>query len=55
MAPDITNNVDYWLRRAEEARAIAVQMTEAHTKSIMLGIAQDYERLAEWAMHRAKA
>src|SRR5215469_5735492 len=35
---------DYWRNRAEEARAIAVQMVDAHTKATMLAIAQDYEK-----------
>ncbi len=43
----------YWRERADEARAVAVQMKDAHTKAVMLGIAQDYERLAERAEHRA--
>jgi hypothetical protein len=37
----------------EEARAVAVQMTDPRTKSIMLGIAQDYEKLAQRAEQRA--
>ena len=40
---------EHWRNRAEEARAIAVQMTDPHTKATMLAIAQDYERLAKWA------
>jgi hypothetical protein len=39
--------------RAEEARAIAVQMTDPHTKAVMLAIAQDYEKLAVRAEQRA--
>jgi hypothetical protein len=41
-----TGDPEYWRKRAEEARAVAVQMLDAHTKSVMLGIAQDYEKLA---------
>jgi hypothetical protein len=44
---------EYWRQRAEEARAVAVQMMDAHTKAVMLGIAQDYEKLAERAEKRA--
>ena len=47
------NDPEYWRKRAEEARAIAVQMTDSHTKAVMLGIAQDYEKLAVRAEHRA--
>ena len=47
------NDPEYWRRRAEEARAVAVQMTDPHTKAIMLSIAQDYEKLAARAQQRA--
>jgi hypothetical protein len=30
MALDATNDPEHWRRRAEEARAIAVQMTDMH-------------------------
>jgi hypothetical protein len=45
---------EYWRERAEEARAIAVQMLDAHTKAIMIGIAQVYEKLAQSAEQRAE-
>jgi hypothetical protein len=32
---------EYWRKRAEEARAVAVPMMDAHAKAIMLSIAQD--------------
>jgi hypothetical protein len=46
------SDTKHWRNRAEEARAIAVQMTDPHTKAIMLTIAQDYEKLAERAEQR---
>jgi hypothetical protein len=45
---------EHWRIRAEEARAIAVQMTDVHTKALMLQIAQDYEKLAKRAEEQAK-
>jgi hypothetical protein len=41
------NNPEYWQKLAEEARAVAVQMLDARTKAIMLGIAQVYEKLSQ--------
>jgi hypothetical protein len=53
MTLNTTDDPEYWRKRAEEARAIAVQMSDAHNKAIMLGIAQDYEKLAQRAEQRA--
>jgi hypothetical protein len=53
--PNSQNDPKHWRNRAEEARAIAVEMRDAHTKATMLTIAQDYEKLAERAEQRAKA
>jgi hypothetical protein len=38
-----------WRMRAEQARAHADELKEAEPKTIMLRIAADYEKLAEWA------
>jgi hypothetical protein len=43
------DDAEYWRKRAEEARTIAERMTNAHTKSLMLGVAESYEKIAEWA------
>jgi DNA-binding ferritin-like protein len=53
MVSNVTHDPDYWRKRAEEARTLAEQMAEAHTKSLMLGIAASYEKIAKWAeQHR---
>jgi len=49
MAPNTRSDPRYWRNRAEEARAIAAQMMDAHTGATMLTIAQDNEKLAKWA------
>ena len=38
-----------WRMRAVEIRALADDMNETEPKAIMLRIANDYDRLAEWA------
>jgi hypothetical protein len=42
----------HWLGRAEVARAIAEDMRDAESRRIMLGIADDYEKLAKRAQER---
>ena len=38
-----------WRMRAAETLALADEMKEAEPKAIMVRIAADYEKLAEWA------
>ena len=38
-----------WRMRAAEARAIADEMKEPEPKAMILRLADDYDRLAEWA------
>ena len=38
-----------WRMRAAETLALADEFTEAEPKAIMLRIAADYEKLADWA------
>ena len=45
----------YWRSRAEEAHVLAELLEDAQSKQIMLGIAGDYERMAELAEQRVKS
>jgi hypothetical protein len=49
------NDAHYWRGRAEEARAIARNMSSAMNVEIMEGIANDFERLAQHAEARTEA
>ena len=47
------NDPEYYRRRAEEFRVLAEQMRDETSKKIMLGIANDYEKLKSGeALHR---
>ena len=52
MASNITDDPEYLQKRAEEARILADQMMDIHTKSLMLGIAASYEKIAKWTEER---
>ena len=43
------DDAEYWLKRAEEARMLAEQMKDTNTKSLMLGVAESYEKISKWA------
>jgi hypothetical protein len=51
--PSYVNDPTHWRQRAQEARAIADQITDLPAKAAMLRIAEDYERLAKRAEKRA--
>jgi len=54
--PDYSfNDPKHWRERAEEARARAEQMTDRDARQMMLGIAEDYEKLAKRAEERLKS
>lgn len=48
----LLDDPEHWYRRAEEARVVAEQLDDPVAKAMMLGIAEDYERLAESARRR---
>jgi len=45
--PPQVDDPSYWRARADEARAIAETLSHGPTKRIMLGVASDYEKIAE--------
>jgi hypothetical protein len=54
MPSHIFDDPKHWRQRAEQARALAEQMSDPASREMMLGIAKDYERLAERAEQRAQ-
>jgi hypothetical protein len=52
MPTNISDDPEYWHKRAEEARSIGEQMRDTHMKAVMLGIAQSYEKIAKWVEER---
>ena len=51
----LLDNAKYWRSRAEEARVVAESLGDMQSKHIMLGIAGDYERMAELAEQSVKS
>jgi hypothetical protein len=48
----IVYDAEHWRDRAEEARLIAEQKTDSHSRTTMLDIAAGYEMMAEFAAAR---
>jgi hypothetical protein len=46
---NLIHDAKHWRDRAEEARAVSEQMTDAETQRMMRGVADCYERLAKSA------
>jgi hypothetical protein len=51
---NVPKDPEFWQKRAEEAWSLAEQMTDAHTKAVMVGIAQGYEKIIAWAEDRTR-
>jgi hypothetical protein len=51
---NVPKDPEYWQKRAEEAWSLAEEMTDAHTKAVMVGIAQGYEKIIAWAEDRTR-
>ena len=48
------NDPDHWRQRAEETRILAEQISDEAEKKTILGIADDYDKLAVRAAQRQK-
>ena len=53
MPKGLLDNPEYWRKRAEEARVVAESIRDAKSRETMLGVAEDYERMAMRAEDRA--
>jgi hypothetical protein len=50
----LANDSEHWRQRGEQLRFIAQDIRDAKTKTIMLRIADDYDKIAERALLRTK-
>jgi hypothetical protein len=53
MPSGLISDPSHWRERAADARRLADQMTDPVAQQVMLGIADDYDRLADRAQRRA--
>ena len=50
--PTVFGTAMHWRKRAEEARAMADQMTDPQARAAMRTVAENYDRMAEHAAWR---
>jgi hypothetical protein len=53
-SPSLPYDAEYWRKRAEETRAMAETMSDAHKRLLLLGIAEIYEQIAKSDENLAK-
>jgi hypothetical protein len=49
MSPSYVNDSKHWRDRADEMRSLSLMVQHFDTASIVLGVAEDYDRLADRA------
>jgi len=52
--PKVGVNAAFWRERAEEWRAVANDTADPEEKRLLLGLVEDYERLADQAAKRER-
>jgi len=52
--PRLIDDPEHWRSRAEEMRVVAEDMRDPETRATALRIADDYDRLADYAEVRSK-
>lgn len=50
--PDKIGDPKHWQERAEQAYAMANAMSDREAREAMLKVAEQYERMARWALDR---
>jgi len=53
--PRLIDNPEHWRDRAEEARAMAAQLSDPEARRMMEDVAKTYDKLAERAEERVRA
>ncbi len=53
MTRQSTNDAEHWRDRAAEMRALSAELKDFETRTLMLRLANDYDKLADRAEERA--